>query len=156
MTQETRSLIIYGPHLFRELLSSPSWSPPPWVSFRLILLHFLSASKLAKLLKGLCPISSSTVVVPEAFLSFDVKGIPFLEPCYCNSVVQGFNDRNPSEQDISEKGKEVEGRESEEYKRWIWSKCSSGAEYEGMMPHPLEVSLSFPTSAMRCRSTDRR
>ncbi|GAA5985840.1 hypothetical protein JCM5350_006911 [Sporobolomyces pararoseus] len=115
MAPETRSLIIYGPHLF--------------------------PTKLAKLLKGLAPIASSTVVVPKAFLSFDIKGIPFLEPCYANCIVQNFNDRGARETDATEKSlSEQKGdeRESESYKRWIWSKCSTGADYEGSLPHPLE------------------
>ncbi|GAA5896306.1 uncharacterized protein JCM6883_006865 [Sporobolomyces salmoneus] len=115
MVPETRSLIIYGPHLF--------------------------PTRLSKLLKDLSPISSSTVVVPKAFLAFNVKGIPFLEPCYANCVVRGFNDRRDRYEDSSTKGGEEgeeDGGESEEYKRWIWNECSTGADYEGNLPHPLE------------------
>ncbi|GAA5922087.1 uncharacterized protein JCM15063_003181 [Sporobolomyces koalae] len=108
---QTRSLIIYGPHLF--------------------------PTKLKELLEGLSPISQSAVVVPTAFLSFDIPGIPFLEPCHANCLVRGYNDSEaPQRKSEAEKGDGHE--ESEDYKRWVWAKCSTGADYEGCLPHPLE------------------
>ncbi|GAA6014854.1 hypothetical protein JCM11491_002138 [Sporobolomyces phaffii] len=110
--QANRSLIIYGPHLF-----------PP---------------RLASLLQGLAPVSSSTVVVPSAFLSFDIKGVPFLEPCFANCIVQGYNDRIESNSSDDR---------SDAYKRWVWERCATGAEYEGNLPHALEGVVYEMTSS---------
>ncbi|GAA5875848.1 hypothetical protein JCM16303_004020 [Sporobolomyces ruberrimus] len=121
MAQEIRSLIIYGSHLF--------------------------PTKLASILQNVTPLSSSTVVVPAAFLSFDIKGIPFLEPCYANCIVQGYNDHGEWEYSVEKQGEkghangEADVRKSEVYKEWVWSRCCTSAEYEGDLPHPLEGML---------------
>lgn len=152
MTVDTRSLIVYGPHLFRQWsLSSHSQvlrSRAIGIS-KLIRYPLSLASKLARLLKGLSPISSSTVVVPKAFLAFDVKGTPFLEPCYANCVVQGYNDtirsdvtgRSAEREKQPDEDESASLRASEAYKRSIWARCCTGADYEGSLPHPLEVSI---------------
>lgn len=147
MAQEIRSLIIYGPHLFRESLPLPAGAPPLTIhSGSRTSLSLDAATKLASILQNVTPLSSTTVVVPSAFLSFDVKGIPFLEPCYANCIVQGYNDHGEWERSVEKQGEkghangEADVRKSEVYKEWVWSRCCTSAEYEGDLPHPLEVS----------------
>ncbi|GAA6059617.1 hypothetical protein JCM10212_005116 [Sporobolomyces blumeae] len=150
--QETRSLILYGPHLF-----------PP---------------RLAALTASLAPVSEpATVQVPSAFLAFDVPGIPYVEPCHANAIVRGVNDtRTPSlarsvveagsstevngnkverrrldEEDAdwddartsdddvkAVGGDERDERDNDEYKKAIWDRCCPGTDYEGHLPPPLE------------------
>ena len=102
-----------------------------------------TATKLSQLLQQVKPISSSTVVVSSAFLSF-IPGIPFVEPCYANCIVQGYNDQGEWKQSGGgRKGKEVgDVKESEDYRKWVWERCCPGTEYEGNLPHPLEVRQS--------------
>ena len=85
------------------------------------------------------PISSQTVFIPNAYLSFDFKGIPFFEPCYSNAIVEYKNDlggRVAAENE--QESKNI--IESEFYKRWLWTRCSPGLEYSRELPPVLEVS----------------
>lgn len=99
-----------------------------------------TATKLSKLLHDVTPVSSSAVVVTSAFLSF-IPGIPYVEPCYTSCIIQSYNDEGDWRGSVGEKkGKGVEDeRDSEEYRRWIWERCCPGTDYEGNLPHPLEV-----------------
>ncbi|GAA5969882.1 hypothetical protein JCM11641_008073 [Rhodosporidiobolus odoratus] len=101
MPSEARWLVVYGPHLY-----------PP---------------RLEAHLRNIHPLVSSTVTVQDAYLSFDVPGIPFLEPVYANSIVRGVNDGH---------GGRKEG--GEEYNRWIWERCCPGMAFEGELPPNLE------------------
>ncbi|BGP14657.1 hypothetical protein JCM10213_001633 [Rhodosporidiobolus nylandii] len=103
-------------------------APTRW--FLLYGAHIYPA-RLAALLAGAKPLQSSTVAAQGAFLSFDVPGVPFLEPTYASALVQGVNDAGEWE----EGGK---GRESEEYRRWIWERCCPGMQFEGELPPFLE------------------
>jgi hypothetical protein len=72
--------------------------------------------------------------VPHAYLSFDFKGVPFLEPCYSNIIVEGVNDHyGPGKQSGSEG-----------WRKEIWDRCSVGLDWQGgEMPPFLEVSLAL-------------
>ncbi|GAA6002295.1 uncharacterized protein JCM10292_006588 [Rhodotorula paludigena] len=59
------------------------------------------------------PVSTSTVVVKDAWLSFDVSGVPFVEPCYANVLVKGFND---------EDGLALAEKDGEAYRLWVWER----------------------------------
>lgn len=76
------------------------------------------------------PISTSTVVVKNAWLSFDVSGVPFVEPCYANVLVKGFND---------EDGLALAEKDGEAYRRWVWERCCPGKRDQGTFPPQLEV-----------------
>ncbi|GAA6050789.1 hypothetical protein JCM3770_001646 [Rhodotorula araucariae] len=92
--------------------------------------------RLAKVIGEATPLASSTVAVHDAFLSFDVPGVPFVEPCYANVLIKGVNDDGDwIESAEKEKG---DGRDSEAYKRWVWARCSPGVDYAGNLPRELE------------------
>lgn len=85
--------------------------------------------------------------VPRAWLSFDFKGLPSIEPVYSNLIVEQVND----EYDGYERG-------SEGWQKEIWSRCSPGLHYSGQLPPRLEVRfrilcIFFPTS-LSSRTTD--
>ncbi|GAA5835892.1 hypothetical protein JCM9279_002134 [Rhodotorula babjevae] len=108
--QKTRWLVLYGPLIF--------------------------PARLAVILKGTAPLASSTVQIHDAFLSFDLPGIPYLEPAHANVLIKGFNDDGEwSSESGAEKGQE---RESEAYKRWIWARCAPGVDFSGSLPRELE------------------
>lgn len=107
-------------------------NPPP------ITAPLATAKLLAARLGPEKPLSSHTVRVPTAFLSFDMRGLPFVEPCFCNALVQGVNDGEWP------KGGEGERREEGEvYRKWVWERCCPGLEYTGELPPRLEVSAAW-------------
>ncbi|GAA5843114.1 hypothetical protein JCM11251_003935 [Rhodosporidiobolus azoricus] len=107
----SRCLLLYGPHLF--------------------------PSRLRTILGDAKPLSYSTAYVPSAWLTFDLPGVPFLEPVYANALVKGWNDQEGWALAAEEKDKsEVE--EGERYKRWVWAKACPGTAYEGELPPNLE------------------
>lgn len=75
------------------------------------------------------PISSASVQVPSAYLSFDHRGIPYLEPCYTSAIISGVNDDEFNSFPTS----------SIEYAESIWSRCCPGMEFSGQLPPLLEV-----------------
>lgn len=89
----------------------------------------------AKLLTALFgsarPLSSTSCIVPDAWMTFDFRGLAFLEPCYTSAIVRGVSDVS------------WEGESEEEYKRWVWDRCSPQLKYDGEYPPSLEVSPSF-------------
>ncbi|GAA6002095.1 hypothetical protein JCM10207_003070 [Rhodosporidiobolus poonsookiae] len=104
----TRWLVLYGAHLF-----------PP---------------RLAAILGDAKPVSSSTVTVRDAFLAFDVPGVPFLEPVYANALLKGLNDAGEWQSTTEKDG----GRDGEAYKRWVWERVCPGMTFEGSLPPNLE------------------
>ncbi|GAA5922328.1 hypothetical protein JCM1841_003070 [Sporobolomyces salmonicolor] len=112
----TRRLVLYGPHLYRP--SCPS--------------------SLSSLLRSTQPISSSTVVVPDAYLAFDVPGVPFLEPAFANAIVKGYNDDGDWREELGEKAKDADARQSTAYKQWVWDRSCTGMEFGGSLPPNLE------------------
>ncbi|GAA5936597.1 hypothetical protein JCM3775_000143 [Rhodotorula graminis] len=105
---------------------------------RWLVLHgpLIFPARLAVILKDIVPVASSTVQVHDAFLSFDVPGVPFLEPAHANVLVKGFNDDGEwSSKTDGEKGLD---REGEAYKRWVWARCSPGVDFAGSLPRELE------------------
>ncbi|GAA5976903.1 hypothetical protein JCM10908_005670 [Rhodotorula pacifica] len=86
------------------------------------------------------PLSSSAVVVPSAWLSWDLAGVPYIEPCFCSAIIRGYNDHEGYAGTglEDEKTKEGEAGEDEAYRRWVWERCSPGREYRGSLPPHLE------------------
>ncbi|GAA5884774.1 hypothetical protein JCM6882_005388 [Rhodosporidiobolus microsporus] len=105
----TRSLVLYGPHLF-----------PP---------------RLRSILGAATPVSSSAVYIPNAWLTFDVPGVPFLEPVYANALVRGVNDQDAFAGEEKEKDG---GSREERYSRWVWGRACPGMQFEGELPPSLE------------------
>ena len=83
--------------------------------------------------------------------------MPFIEPCFCSAIVQGYNDQEGhlGEGDSSRDEKEGDG----DYRRWVWERCSPGREYKGSLPPHLEVrallSSGYLSSALLTPSGDR-
>ncbi|GAA5900032.1 hypothetical protein JCM8208_005571 [Rhodotorula glutinis] len=105
---------------------------------RWLVLHgpLIFPARLAVILKGIVPLTASTVQVHDAYLSFDVPGVPFLEPAHANVLLRGYNDNGEWSSNLErEKG---QGRESEAYKRWVWARCSPGVDFAGSLPRELE------------------
>ncbi|BGP38694.1 hypothetical protein JCM10449v2_002629 [Rhodotorula kratochvilovae] len=96
----------------------------------------MSTSRLASIIGDAAPLASNTVVVHDAFLSFDVPGVPFVEPCYANVLIKGVNDDGDWSESVEEE--KADGRESEAYRRWVWARCSPGVDYAGALPRELE------------------
>lgn len=104
-----------------------------------------TAKLLAARLGPTKPLSSHTVLVPTAFLSFDMRGLPYLEPCFTSAIVEGVNDLGWS----GLGGKEGEGEQltkeekegNEGYRKWVWERCCPGLEFTGELPPRLEVSF---------------
>ncbi|GAA5872265.1 hypothetical protein JCM8547_004797 [Rhodosporidiobolus lusitaniae] len=107
-----RSLVLYGAHLF--------------------------PAKLASLLDGAHPISSSTARIRDAWLTFDLPGVPFLEPVYANALVKGVNDEGEWYSGFGEKNEQQDERETEAYKRFVWERSCPGVPFEGALPPNLE------------------
>ncbi|KAG0664955.1 hypothetical protein C6P46_000581 [Rhodotorula mucilaginosa] len=96
----------------------------------------LHPARQRQVLRETAPRSSSAVIVPTAWLSWDLAGVPFIEPCFCSAIVQGYNDQEGhlGEGDSSRDEKEGDG----DYRRWVWERCSPGREYKGSLPPHLE------------------
>lgn len=88
------------------------------------------------------PLTASTVQVHDAYLSFDVPGVPFLEPAHANVLLKGYNDNGEWSSEVEEE--KGQGRESEAYKRSVWARCSPGVDFAGSLPRELEVRRPFP------------
>lgn len=71
--------------------------------------------------------------MPDAVLSWDVVGVPWLEPALASSIVKGINDGGWTD------GIGADADAEEAYKRWIWARASPQVEYTGEAPPPLEV-----------------
>lgn len=95
-----------------------------------------AAARQRKVLLGVNPRSSSAVLIPTAWLSWDLAGVPYIEPCFCSAIVQGYNDHEGRSEAVA-KGEKEEG---EGYRKWVWDRCAPGKEYRGRMPPHLEVS----------------
>ncbi|SCV74084.1 BQ2448_6516 [Microbotryum intermedium] len=89
------------------------------------------------------PLSSTPVIVPSAFLSFDVQGIPFSSPACTNAIIQGVNDvgwtvKLSKSRPIRSNMTSAEKEKDEEYREWIWRRCCPGLDYTGLLPPRLE------------------
>ncbi|KAM0750697.1 hypothetical protein T439DRAFT_314030 [Meredithblackwellia eburnea MCA 4105] len=82
------------------------------------------------------PLSSRTVRVPSAWLSFDVVGVAYLEPALCSALVRGLNDLEGRE--LAKESGAAVFEESDVYKKWIWSRTCPQMEYLGELPPVLE------------------
>ena len=77
--------------------------------------------------RGIRPLSQANVVVPELVLTFDLPGLPYLEPCFANTR---RSVRNPSATG-DEKEPLLSGARSEtRYRKTAWKKGLVGVVYE--------------------------
>ena len=75
--------------------------------------------------RGIRPSSQVNVVVPELVMTFDLAGLPYLEPCFANTKY-----RHPSPRtSASEKSRLIPGR-TQEYHKNRWQKGLVGVVYE--------------------------
>lgn len=109
-----------------------------------------TAKLLAARLGPTKPLSSHTVLVPTAFLSFDMRGLPYLEPCFTSAIVEGVND-------LGWEGLTKEEKEGNEgYRKWVWERCCPGLEFTGELPPRLEVSSRVNDRSARRESLNFR
>lgn len=130
--------LAYGANLHRTL--------PPLLSSSEPADPARTAKLLSALLGPTLPLTSYTVRIPTAFLSFDFAGIPFVEPCYTSAIVRGVNDGGWSE-GLGESERAwggVEVRDRVEYRRWVWERACPGLEFGGELPPALEVGPLSP------------
>jgi len=82
--------------------------------------------------RGIRPLSSTNVLVPELRLTFDLAGIPYNEPCFANSARRDPNhpsiESEPGGSDLESAQLLEEGKEAR--KRDAWKKGLVGVVYE--------------------------
>jgi hypothetical protein len=98
-----------------------------------------AAKLLATTIGRIAPLSSVTVQVPSAFLSFDYRGVPFVEPCYTSAIVKGVNDQG-WKQGLDAQAIALDGVEGPRYRQYVWDRCCPGLDFTGDLPPVLEVS----------------
>ncbi|KDE05947.1 hypothetical protein MVLG_03633 [Microbotryum lychnidis-dioicae p1A1 Lamole] len=89
------------------------------------------------------PLSSTPVIVPSAFLAFDVEGVPFSSPACTNAIVQGVNDigwtaKSSKPHTVRSDMTNAEKEKDEDYREWIWRRCCPGLDCTGLLPPRLE------------------
>lgn len=131
----TSWLILYGAQLFRRF--HLCCAAPRWLSELTDDVRF-TAARQRTILAGLKPCSTSAVVVPSSYLSWDLPGVPYVEPAFCSAIVRGYNDEEGVAASRSATSSEKEGEEGD-YRRWVWERCSPGRPYRGSLPPNLEV-----------------
>lgn len=78
--------------------------------------------------RGIRPLSQTNVVVPELTMTFDLAGLPYLEPCFANTR---YRVENPSTTAVDEKsGLLSDAREPPKYRKTRWKKGLVGVVYE--------------------------
>nr|POE80807.1 gamma-glutamyl cyclotransferase glik [Quercus suber] len=78
--------------------------------------------------RGIKPLSAINVQVPSLRLTFDLPGIPYIEPCFANSGLRDPNNDPPSQQEPAKDGNEKEGHDK--YRKDGWHKGLIGVVYE--------------------------
>ena len=98
----------------------------------------MTPSELAKRLVG-APAELMSARVPDAWLAWDVAGVPFLNPCRPNAIVRGVNDREWRRYaSLNAGSKVVEASadlpQSPAYSRYLHDHCSPGqGRYVGQL-----------------------
>ncbi|KAF2141754.1 uncharacterized protein K452DRAFT_192455, partial [Aplosporella prunicola CBS 121167] len=84
--------------------------------------------------RGIRPVAQVNVLVPELRLTFDLPGVPYLEPCFANSGPR--DPSNPSQTDpapaLSETSPLI--RDAPDYHKDRWKKGMVGVVYEVTLP----------------------
>lgn len=75
--------------------------------------------------RGIKPLAQVNVVVPELVMTFDLAGIPYLEPCFANTKYRKVRD-NIAQKSMLKPNSSLR----EDYKNPFWSKGLVGVVYE--------------------------
>ena len=79
--------------------------------------------------RGIRPLSQANVVVPELVMTFDLPGMPYLEPCFANTKYR--TEKNPSGFEGDEKEPLLtDSPTSRRYHKTRWDKGLVGVVYE--------------------------
>ncbi|KAI9796139.1 MAG: hypothetical protein M1833_006477 [Piccolia ochrophora] len=88
-------------------------------------------AKTFKGVRGIKPLAKTNVVVPELRLTFDLPGIPYLEPCFANVAYRrGESQASPGTVNDKEKDPLVPARHLPGYRKDRWKKGLVGVVYE--------------------------
>jgi len=84
-------------------------------------------------MRGIRPLSSINVLVPELRMTFDLPGIPYIEPCFANSARR--DQKKEAESKQLHKSTETSpllsnGKAQKEYRKDSWKKGMVGVVYE--------------------------
>ncbi|KAI9697684.1 MAG: hypothetical protein M1836_004634 [Candelina mexicana] len=82
--------------------------------------------------RGIKPISQMNVVVPSLVLTFDLPGVPYVEPCFGNTRYRDESGSDPHQVEQSEKAPLLSGRPPKYHKN-RWHKGLVGVVYEVTM-----------------------
>lgn len=78
--------------------------------------------------RGIRPLSQTNVVVPELTMTFDLAGLPYLEPCFANTK---YRDQKASTSTADEKSALLTGEcPPPKYRKARWKKGLVGVVYE--------------------------
>ncbi|CAG8001795.1 unnamed protein product [Penicillium olsonii] len=89
------------------------------------------ASKTFRGVRGIKPLSQIGVFVPELRLTFDLPGVPYMEPCFAGTQYRdGSDDDLDVESDVSEKAALMGQSQRESYHKRRWSGPLVGVVYE--------------------------
>ncbi|KAK9900911.1 hypothetical protein P389DRAFT_208329 [Cystobasidium minutum MCA 4210] len=97
--------------------------------------NFMNEATFKNVIGSPDPADTVTVVADNAWLSFDYRGIPYVEPAYASLIIRGFNDQTPSLG-----GTGLSNDHDESYRRYIHDRCFPGIPYTppGELPPPAE------------------
>jgi len=74
--------------------------------------------------RGIRPLSAVNVVVPELVMTFDLAGLPYIEPCFANTKYRNIDTPSPSEKST------LLSDQPPEYHKNRWRKGLVGVVYE--------------------------
>lgn len=77
--------------------------------------------------RGIRPISQANVLVPELVLTFDLAGLPYLEPCFANTR---FREPKPAANDDQKAALIPKSPSDQGYRKTQWEKGLVGVVYE--------------------------
>lgn len=77
--------------------------------------------------RGIRPLSQANVVVPELVMTFDLPGLPYLEPCFANS---SYRIRTPSSTADEKAPTLSDASPAPRYRKTEWKKGLVGVVYE--------------------------
>ncbi|KAL6716228.1 hypothetical protein ACLMJK_005794 [Lecanora helva] len=80
--------------------------------------------------RGIRPLSAINVVVPDLVMTFDLPGLPYVEPCFANTAYRSSSDSSPSSFPTHGNSSEKSPLLSEDYHKLHWRKGLVGVVYE--------------------------
>ena len=81
--------------------------------------------------RGIKPLAQINVQVPALRMTFDLPGIPYIEPCFANSAIRSSKDKSPRRDGENEKSPLLESNSTDQdYRKDRWQKGLIGVVYE--------------------------